>query len=235
VRILGIDTETTGLDDKTDRIIEVGCCLWDWESKIPLAIYSSLVIPERDIPEEITALTGITAGQINEFGWPEEAVLGQVDELLIKADYIMAHNAPFDKGFFDKGIERQQIVPRNIPWLDSLMDIVFLKTVATRNLNYLAAESGFVNPWKHRAIFDVMTMLKLASDYDIEAIIARSKEPILYVQAIVSFEEKELAKERGYHWHGQSKRWWRSWKQSDYEADKFECPFRTQLLPGALE
>lgn len=235
MRILGIDTETTGLDDETDRIIEVGCCLWDWDSKLPLALYSSLVIPERDIPEEITTLTGITAGQVNEFGWPEEVVLGQVDELLIKADYIMAHNSPFDKGFFDKGIERQKMAPRNIPWLDSMRDIVFPKEVATRNLNYLAAESGFINPWRHRAIFDVMTMLKLASDYDIEAIIARSKEPILYVQAIVSFEEKELAKDRGYRWHGQSKRWWREWKSSDYEADKLECPFRTQLLPGALE
>ena len=235
MRICGIDVETTGLDDKTDRIIEVGACLFDWDSKVPLALYSSLVIPERDIPEEITALTGITAGQINEFGWPEEAVLGCVDDLLIKADYIMAHNSPFDKGFFDKAVDRQQMVSRNLPWLDSLMDIVYPKEVATRNLNYLAAEAGFINPWKHRAIFDVMTMLKLASDYDIEAIIARSKEPTLYVQAVVSFEEKELAKERGYRWYGPKKLWWKAAKQSDHEAEKLECPFRTQLLNGAPE
>ena len=234
-RILGLDVETTGLESGTNRIIEVGCCLWDWENKIPLALYSSLVIPEQDIPEEITALTGITKEHINEFGWPEVKVLEDVGEILAKADYVMAHNAPFDKGFVDAAVHRQGMNPIDKPWIDSRMDIVFPKDVSTRHLNYLAAEAGFINPWKHRALFDVMTMLKLASAYDLDAIIARSQEPIVYVQAIVSFDEKELAKARGYRWHAPSKTWWREFKASDYEADKLECGFRTQLLTKALE
>ena len=236
VRILGLDTETTGLEAKADRIIEVGVCLFDWETKTPLALYSSLVIPECDIPEEITALTGITTEHINEFGWPEATVLEGVAELLSHADYIMAHNAPFDRGFVDAAAERQGMAPWiDKPWLDTAMDIVFEKDITTRRLNYLAAEAGFVNPWKHRAIFDVMTMLKLASGYDLDAIIARAAEPTLYVQAVVSFDEKEKAKELGFRWFAPEKIWWKQQKQSDYEAMKSTCGFATRLLAGPLE
>lgn len=236
MRILGIDVETTGLDCKTDRVIEVGCCLWDWEQRLPLALYSSLVIPEREIPEEITALTGITKEHVDEFGRPEEKVLESVGELLVEADYFMAHNAPFDRGFIDTAAERQGMTPYfDRPWLDSRMDIVFPKEVSTRQLNYLAAEAGFINPWKHRAIFDVMTMLKLASTYDLGAIIARSKEPLLYVQALVSFDEKEKAKELQFRWYAPQKIWWREYKSSDFAAIRDTCGFRTQLLTKAPE
>lgn len=236
MRILGLDVETTGLDSSKDRIIEMGCCLWDWDTHIPLAIYSALVMPERDIPEEITQLTGITNTHINEFGWPEENVILETSDLMRKADYVMAHNAPFDKGFFETAVKRQPgCIPVDKPWLDSRMDIVFPERVATRHLNYLAAEAGFINPWRHRAVFDVMTMLKLASAYDINAIISRSKEPIVYVQALVSFDEKELAKARQYQWAARPKVWYKALKESDAKAEIAACGFRTAILSGVPE
>lgn len=235
MRVLGIDTETAGLDCKTDRIIEIAGCLWDWESSTPLMIYSALIDPRRDIPAEITELTGITQVQINEFGAPEENVLSEFDLLLGKADYAMAHNAPFDKGFYDVAADRCFIEKRPTIWLDTKMDIKYPERIETRNLNYLSAEMGFINPWRHRAIFDVMTMLKLASAYDIEQIIDRAKEPTLYVRAIVSFDEKEKAKERGYRWYPTGRIWWRPFKQSDYFLEKQQAPFETFLLDRAPE
>ena len=121
------------------------------------------------------------------------------------------------------------------PWLDTIIDIKFPESIKTRNLHHLGADHQTLNPFRHRAVFDVLTMFKVMEHYDIDAIIARSKEPVLYVQALVSFEEKELAKERGYHWCAPKKIWWRSWKSSDFEADKLECGFRTQFLNGAPE
>jgi DNA polymerase-3 subunit epsilon len=115
------------------------------------------------------------------------------------------------------------------------MDIVFPKDITTRRLTYLAAEAGFTSPWKHRAIFDVMTMLKLASAYDLDAIVARAREPLLYVQAVVSFDEKEKAKELGFRWFAPGKQWWKPMKVSDLEAMKPTCGFQTRLLAGPLE
>ena len=93
MRILGIDFETTGLDAKEDRIIEVGAVLWDWETGTPLQLLSSLVHPERYIPEEITKLTGITNEAVSDFGRPEDEVFNDLWYLLGCADYAMAHNA----------------------------------------------------------------------------------------------------------------------------------------------
>jgi hypothetical protein len=78
-------------------------------------------------------------------------------------------------------------------------------------------------------------MLKVASNYDIDAIIASAQEPTLYVRAFVSFDEKEKAKVLQFHWSAQQKIWWRGYKQSDYVAMKGTCGFNTELLAGPLE
>ena len=57
--ILGIDVETTGFDEKTDEIIEVGMVLWHWDKKKPVLMANHLINPSIGIPDEITELTGI--------------------------------------------------------------------------------------------------------------------------------------------------------------------------------
>lgn len=237
MKILGLDFETTGFDPKVDRIIEVGACLYDWDAQLPIQILSSFVYPEMPIPEEITKITGITNDLVVDYGRPEKEVCADLDYLIDAADYVMAHKADFDKGFFDAAANRGEFSSATLgkPWVCSMNDIKYPERITTRNLGYLAAEHGFVSPFRHRAVFDVLTMLKVASGYDLDAIIARSKEPTLIVQALVSFEEKELAKARGYMWCAPKKIWWRTWKQSDFEVDKLECDFRTQLLTAAPE
>ena len=235
MRIVGIDFETTGLDAKEDRIIEVGAVLWDWESGTPLQLLSSLVHPGRDIPEEITKMTGITNDAVSDFGRPEDEVFNDLWYLMGCADYAMAHNAPFDKGFYDAANARMAPTVAQKVWLDTKMDIQYPESITTRNLRHLACEHNFLNPFSHRAVFDVLTMLKLASCYSLAHIIARAAEPTLYVQALVSFDEKEKAKARGYYWCAPKKIWWRTFKQSDYTAEKDVCGFRTQLLAGAPE
>ena len=234
--VVGIDFESTGLSAVDDRITEIGACLYDWESETPLKLMSTLVNPDVSIPEEIVKLTGITDELVDLYGKPEKVAFAELHDLMSYADYAAAFNGSnFDQPFYLAACKRLDVEPSGASWVDLSSDVKWPPEIKTRNLQHLAADRGFVSPYRHRAIFDVLTMFKAASGFDFDDILARAQEPTLFVQAIVSFEEKELAKERGYHWHGQSKRWWRSWKQSDYEADKLECGFRTQLLPGALE
>jgi len=233
--IVGVDVETTGLNAEEDRITEIGAVLWEWETSRPLALFSTLVDPERPIPPEITKLTGIDDEMISRFGWTESVALGMLVPMVEKASYAMAHNAPFDQGFLDAATQRWRDMKVPILWLDTKGDIRYPETITTRNLRHLASEHGFLNPFSHRAVFDVLTMLKVASCYDLEEIIARAKEPTLYVQALVSFDEKDKAKTRGYYWCAPKKIWWRSFKASDYAAEKDTCGFRTALLPGSPE
>lgn len=234
-KILGIDFETTGISAADDRITEAGAVLWDWDTKTPITMLTTFVHPERPIPEEITKLTGITDEMVENYGRPEGEVFADLDYLMGCADYAMAHKAEFDKGFYDAAAVRtnQKTVER--PWLCTIQDIKYPPEITTRKLGHLAADHGFANPFSHRALFDVLTMLKIASNYDLDAIIARSKEPTLYVQAFVSFNDKDKAKELGFRWYAPSKIWWKDMKASDYEAMKDTCEFNTGLLAGPLE
>lgn len=236
MRLLGIDLESTGLDVKGDAIIEVGAVLFDWDSKTPLKLYSEYVDPLRDIPPEITAITGITNEVVQEFGISEGSALQEISRLMDQAEYIVAHfGALFDRPFLEGAYGRYMALAPERTWIDTAVDVKYSEGIKTRNLLHLAAEHGFLPGHSHRAVFDVMTMLRILSCYDIEVVIARAKEPTVYVRADVTFDEKELAKERGYRWCAPQKIWWKSAKASDYEAEKLKTPFRTVILPGAPE
>jgi len=201
-----------------------------------MCLLSTLVHPQRPIPPEIVKLTGITDQLVEDFGHPEKEAFADFRYLLGCCQYVMAHNGNlFDKLFWEETCERLGWKDADRLWLDTKVDIKFPPEITTRNLRHLASEHGFLNPFAHRAVFDVLTMFKVAGCYDIAEIIARAKEPTLYVQALVSFEEKEQAKARGYYWFGPRKLWWRTFKQSDYEAEKQTCGFQTRLMDKAPE
>lgn len=236
MRLLGIDLESTGLDPRGDAIIEVGAVLFQWETKTPLMMYGEFVDPLRDIPEEITRITGITNSLVQEFGIGEADALARIAGMIGQADCVVAHFGNlFDRPFLEGAYARHlKLIPEKV-WIDSATDCPYPEEIKTRNLQHLAAEHGFLNPFRHRAVFDVLTMMRVVSCYPIETVISRAMEPTLFVRADVTFDEKEKAKDRGYRWCAPQKIWWRQWKQSDYEAEKGTCGFRTILLPGAPE
>ena len=59
-----LDLETTGLDPKTDRILEIGAVRV--EDGRETGRFSQLVNPRREITEKITELTGITGEMVEE-------------------------------------------------------------------------------------------------------------------------------------------------------------------------
>ena len=224
--IAGLDFETTGVDPHNDRVIEVGAVLYDWDTRLPIRMISELVKTDVPLTEEITEITGITELDLHRFGMADHEAMGRLCEIIDPASYVMAHfGAEFDKHFYQSWSERTFWPERLQPWLDTAVDIVYPERIKTRNLRHLAAEHGFLNPFSHRAVFDVLTMLQIASQYDLEAIIKRAAEPIIYFEAVVKYEHKDKAKERGYRWHAPTKKWWKSMKQSDFYRESEECGF----------
>ena len=73
--IVAIDVETTGLDPARDSIIEVGAVRFN--GRRVEAEYSSLVNPNRHIPEFVTGLTGIDDAMVR--GAPP-SLMGSVSE-----------------------------------------------------------------------------------------------------------------------------------------------------------
>ena len=71
-------------------------------------------------------------------------------------------------------------------------------------------------------------MLKLAQMYDWNTIADRSKSPTRTIKAIVSFDEKDLAKSAGFFWNPQSKSWLLEIKECDLENSAFD--FQIDIL-----
>lgn len=234
--LLGIDFETTGLNPEVDRIIEVGAVLWDTHDQLPIVTESFYVKPEN-IDEvwndEILKVNGIHLGHVIRYGFGPSTAWLKLEPLLGQASHIVAHNgAAFDRLFADKESERLGEEPWALPWIDTQNDIEYPESITTRKLSYLAAEHGFLNPFSHRAMFDVLTMFKILSCYDINEVIRYSQIPTLKIRSLQKFDDNQLAKDRGYRWDGENKIWWRTLKQDKLEKEQAEAPFKVVVLEG---
>lgn len=230
--LLGLDLETTGLNPTEDRIIEVGAVLWETDTQTPILVDSFYVDHELDTwNKEAEAINGISEATVKAHGMIAIEATRRLDHPLSACEYIVAHNgAAFDRPFLEAEYSRQEWPAPLKPWIDTQNDIEYPEAITTRKLVHLAAEHGFLNPFPHRAVFDVLTMLKVLSCYDIQQVIAYSLIPTIKVRSLQKFDENELAKARGFRWDGEKRIWWRTMKQSKLEALQAEAPFKTTVF-----
>lgn len=233
MHILGLDFETTftdPVDPKQCRIIEVGAVLWDTELKIPLSIMSEVIqwpFPDDQFDPRITELTGLTLGVLRGFGLPLQNVLVLLRSLMTVADAVIAHNGNnFDRPVLAAELARNQMPPMpDTLWLDSQVDIPYPKHIEARKLKFLGPEHGFINPFAHRALFDVVSMLKIMSHYDINEIVHRAKSPKVRLRALTEKpwndggRSNASAKERGFKFDGELKLWIKTVLADDVEAE----------------
>jgi DNA polymerase-3 subunit epsilon len=193
--LLGIDTETTGLAVGKEDVIEIGAVLYDVKARQPVKILSEIIKTDKTITEFITNLTGITNDHIKEFGIDKSEIYPRLTEMAEKAVACVAHNAPFDRDHLAaNGWET------NKPWIDTVNDIPYESKMKYRELTYLAAHKGFINPFPHRAVTDVLTMFKVIEGYDLGKVVEDLKIPVKTIKALVSFADKDLAKAEGFKW-----------------------------------
>ena len=232
--VLGLDFETTWTDPVNTaeaRIIEIGAVLWDTDTNKPLDMMNVLINEEHHRDPKLVTLTGITQDMLSDHGVLLFQGLEQLSEMAGKAEYVVAHNGnDFDKPILDHELERVGHKPWVRTWIDTRIDIPYPDHIKTRKLVYLAAELGFANPFAHRALFDVLTMLKVMSMFDIKDIIELAKQPTVTCIARVSYADKQLAKDRGYYWDGDNKRWFKKMKKGQALVEEQQAEFNIVIL-----
>ena len=104
MREIVFDTETTGLDPNTgDRITELGCV--EVIDCIPTGkTFHAYVNPQRDIPKEVVEITGLTAEFLADKPLFEHVAQEFVE--FVGDAVLVAHNAPFDRGFINMELAR---------------------------------------------------------------------------------------------------------------------------------
>ena len=222
-KILILDTETTGLDEKKDEVLEIGCILFDVSFRCVLS-QASFLIPVNT--NEAEHINGISA-EVTKISQPWEDGLNFFLKLVDCSDYIVAHNVEFDKKWFGKG----RLPKIDKKWICSLEDInwSFQKSLKSRPSVTELALSFSIPVWNlHRALSDCFYLSEVFKKCEnLEELLLKAIEPRFLYKALVSYEERSLAKKAGFRWNSPVQGAW-SRKLTTEEANNLD--FRVQIL-----
>jgi DNA polymerase-3 subunit epsilon len=109
VREVVLDTETTGLDPLNgDRIVEIGCV--ELFNHVETGrVFHRYVNPERDIPEEVLAIHGLSREFLSSHP-AFAAIAGEFLEFIADSPLVI-HNAAFDLGFINAEMRKSERPP----------------------------------------------------------------------------------------------------------------------------
>ncbi|MEG2429457.1 MAG: exonuclease domain-containing protein, partial [Oscillospiraceae bacterium] len=174
-RIIVFDTETTGLDEKSERMTEIGAvCIENGEI---ISEFDTFVNPQKPISDLITKLTGITDDMVKDAPNEKEALelffdyCGNLD-----STPLVAHNAPFDMKFVNSACKRCNI-NKKITSLDTVvLSRKLLPNIKNHKLDTVAEHFKLGDFNHHRACDDArmlgmiyLEMKKLLeNDYNIQ-------------------------------------------------------------------
>ena len=151
-----IDLETTGLNPKRDKIIEIGAVRVE-DNQIT-AEWQSFVNPERKLEERIVELTGIRDEQL-----VDAPKIGQILPAFLafaKEEVLLGHGVLFDFSFIKKAAvnERMTFERKGIDTLKIARK--YLQELKSRNLGYLCQYYEIPHN-AHRALEDARATVAL--------------------------------------------------------------------------
>ncbi len=149
-----LDTETTGLDPRADRVIDIGAVRLDGRLR-EMARFDALVDPGVPVPLYITRLTGITDADL-------AAASGFADVYPALLEFcagavLVGHNVGFDRDHLAAEARRAGQSPLDAAWFDTLEAALILYPELDRHALPLLADELAIAQRAHRALPDALT------------------------------------------------------------------------------
>lgn len=243
-RAVLVDTETTGLDQEADEVIEIALLPFDYERDTGRLIsveearaFSAFREPSKPIPPDATKLNGIT----NEMVKGHTIDADQLKAIVEPAHLIIAHNAGFDRPM----LEKHWPMFEEKHWACSFVDIDWkAEGVGSAKLDYLLYAQGWFHDG-HRALSDAFATLFLLTlplpqsrELALASLLASARKTLRAVRAEeTAFEQRAALKARGYRWDDgggkRTKAWWimtsdpdaeTAWLRSEIYGDARDIP-----------
>ena len=213
-RVIVLDTETTGLDQRNERIIELAMLsvLVDTATGLPVGpvtTYESFEDPGKPISAAITDITGIDDSMVK----GQRIDDARVADLVQAADLIVAHNAGFDRPF----AEARWPVFATKAWNCSFAGIDWkAQGSGSAKLEFLAHERGWFYD-AHRALVDCHALLQVLAatlkggHSGLQQLLQGAAQTRYKLRATAApFDAKDALKARGYRWDTENRVWWTS-------------------------
>lgn len=207
-----LDTETTGTNQSTDKIIELGIVVIEYcpetgQAYRVLETFNELENPGIPIPPESTKIHNITDAMVEGKRIDDAAVQALISDVSI----VIAHNADFDRGF----VEARLPMFAKKAWACSLTQVPWKSEgMGSASLEFLAYRYGF-HYEGHRASVDCHALLEVLQSNlpesgvkAMKALLANARGNEIKVWALnAPFDNKDKLKARGYRWEAERKTW----------------------------
>lgn len=146
-----LDVETTGFDSKKDRVIEVA--IIHMQAGEVVERYSTLINPERDVPEEVVRLTHIDPTQL--LSAPRFAEVAAEVHRRLEGKVFVAYNLAFDRGFITEELGRCGLTIPSQHFIDPLIFVRELhRNDGSKRLTAVCERLGIELTAAHRAADD---------------------------------------------------------------------------------
>lgn len=216
-RVAILDTETTGLDPAKGRCIEVAVVVYDLQLAAPIQSFSSLIFGAEHNDAFDTNRIPVDALQ-----WAPAAdiVWSRVKAIVENAEAFVAHRAEFDSQWVPEPLRSSR------PWVCSKFHIAWPDSKYGDGLVHVALAHGVGVVHAHRAMADVDTLARLFSRVaergaSLSEMIAHAMRPRVKVKALVSYDNRDQAKQAGFQWDPEKKTWWREIFEDDMKSFSF--------------
>jgi DNA polymerase-3 subunit epsilon len=237
-----LDTETTGVSHKDDEVIQI-CLLPFIYTKSAVNNHAQIIgvyppyigfkEPSEPLTQEIIELTGITMDMLK----GQDLDIEKIETILDKADFVIAHNAAFDRPF-THGLSPKFTTKK---WACSMSDVPWRELgFESLKLTHLASALGFFFE-PHQADKDCLAGLAILAQASedgesfFQKMIAVAEKDSMTIRAEhAPFEAKDILKKRGYGWRDGGDGRVKGWETvvSIDKAEEEKCWLSTEVYKG---
>ena len=223
MKILVYDTETNDIDTENGFIQELAWAIYDSETWRCLKAQSFLISwpTAYEVSPEAFAVTGLSREYCHANGAQPHAVFTQFLWDANSADALCGHNAiAFDLPMLKTNVKRGMLFGlddsqpyKNLPHIDTLLDVEYPKTQKIHALKYLALDHGYVMSNAHEALADVFACAHILSKYDINRVLEIAKTPIVKMTSKIDWnnqDARDRIKQQRFYWNPTLKLWEKS-------------------------
>jgi len=237
-----LDTETTGVDKLKDGIVELGMLAVRYNPNTGKLVmlsdkYSELEDCGVPISPESEAIHGISQDMVAGKRFDDD----QIGNWMAPATVVLAHNAAFDRAFFDRRFAQLG----DKAWACSFFEMPWREAgFESGKLEYLLYRNGYFYGG-HRALTDCFAMAWLfyCQPELLVGLLKKSARKTVMVRAWgAPIDVKDILKARGYRFDdgrssGANKHWWREVDEQamDEERDFLDATYKDGSTKAGYE